>query len=575
VILSVLALIFLIKPIITVAIIVVLGTVIAIFDYVQRQHAIRRNYPLIGWFRYLSLSIRDKIHQYFIAGKRDERPYPEVVRAYIARSAKGINNNIGYGTDERYRDVGQIHLLPSMFPTSQRDLGDKLPAIVIGKKRRKPYTCPSPINISGMSWGSISEEAVRALSSAAKESDIHMLTGEGGLTPFHEDGVIRRIRLKQRIARLWSNAHYKLGRCEKPKPLVREKVGGGRIILQLGPAKFGFRKFILTKAERGYRKIWTNELDWDKIKEVAQSDQIVGIEIKLAQGAKPGAGGKLPKEKITREIAEWRGIEMGVNCISPAGWDEFSDIPSLFQFITKLQEVTGKPVGFKMVAGSPDFIRSVAKHMKETGTGPDFITVDGGEGGTGAAPLALADMMGLPILHAIPMVDNALREFGVRDDVVLIVSGQIATSGDVAVHIAMGADMVNIGRGFLIAEGCIMAMLCHTDKCPTGIATQNPRLRRGLDPEDKFVKAANYALMLKKELIMIMRSAGVKTPWELTRHHVTIVREPMKEETAIQLYPYIDNSDGKRNPTLVTVENDIQLVQISGGGINLSLKGKQ
>jgi glutamate synthase domain-containing protein 2 len=188
--------------------------------------------------------------------------------------------------------------------------------------------------------------------------------------------------------------------------------------------------------------------------------------------------------------------------------------------------------------------------MAETGEGPDMITVDGGEGGTGAAPVALADTMGLPILHALPAVDNILREYGVRDEVVLVASGQIAKGSDVALHLAMGADMVNIGRGFLLAEGCIMALRCHTNKCPVGITTQDPKLRRGFDPTDKYVKVANYAMVLQRELMMILKSCGVRTPWELTRKHVTIVREPMVEESMASLIPYADGSNGKRNPTL-------------------------
>ncbi|HEY9757256.1 MAG TPA: FMN-binding glutamate synthase family protein [Oculatellaceae cyanobacterium] len=526
--------------------------VVALIDYFQTTHAIRRNFPLIGWVRYISEAVGDEFRQYWFMNNREELPYPRWKRRYIYRSAKGVNNNLGFGTEQPYRDIGQIHILPGMFPVPDREMANVLPPIVIGPNRRKPYHCPWPINISGMSWGALSEEAVRALSSGGKLANIHMSTGEGGLTPFHLDGVVKRAPANVNLRWKVREQLHKLSRglIAKPQAPVLETIGGARIVQQLGAAKFGFRKFFMTPSERGFEKVWSNELDWEKLEKTAGNDQIVAFEVKLAQGAKPGQGGKLPKEKITPELAEWRGIEMGVDCYSPNAWDEFHDVPSLFAFIVKMQEVTGKPVGIKIVAGQAEFIRQIAEEMKKTGNGPDFITVDGGEGGTGAAPVALADMAGLPILHAIPLVDKALRDCGVRDKTVIVASGQIATGGDVAVHIAMGADMVNIGRGFLLAEGCIMALRCHTNKCPVGITTQDPRLRRGFDPQDKYVKVANYAMVLQKELIMILKSCGVRTPWELTRHHISVVRQPMVEEPLATLYPYTDGSNGKRNPVL-------------------------
>jgi glutamate synthase domain-containing protein 2 len=236
--------------------------------------------------------------------------------------------------------------------------------------------------------------------------------------------------------------------------------------------------------------------------------------------------------------------------------EQFSPSELLLVFITILQELTGKPVGIKIVVGQEKDLREIARLIKATGRGPDFITIDGGEGGTGAAPVALADTMGLPILHAIPKVDTILREAGVRDEVVLIGSGQIAKGSDVAIAIAMGVDMVNIGRGNLIAEGCIMARRCHTNTCPVGVATQDPRLRRGLDPEDKYVKVANYNLVLQRELLMICRSVGVNHPWEMTRHHLSVVTSPMVEKNMAEIHPYPDGSEGKRNPVLGALPPD-------------------
>lgn len=576
-------------------------------DYwLQSKHAIRRNFPLIGWCRYGFELIGDELRQYWFMSDTEERPYDRETRKYIYRSAKGINNNLGFGTVKRYRDPGEIHLLPAMYPNPETELrGNRLPPLIIGKNCRKPYACPWPINISGMSWGALSAEAVMALASGAKEANIHMMTGEGGLTPYHIDGVIRRIPWKKKLRYFCGLLSSKLtfGLVNRPAEPIAEKVGGGRIGVQLGPAKFGFRKIMSDPLDsasgREFRKRWTSDLDLEKIASLAEIDQIPLIEIKLAQGAKPGQGGKLPKEKITPQLAEWRGIPLDQDCYSPNSWEEFGDpvksrrvlmkmlleilearegrlaaIPQesrasldqmfkqlssrpdmtrgelLFIFLGIIKELTGKPVGIKIVVGQEKDLREVAKLKKELGGGPDFITVDGGEGGTGAAPVALADTMGMPILHAIPKVDTILREYGVRNEIVLMASGQIAKGSDVAIAIAMGADTVNIGRGNMIAEGCIMARRCHTNTCPVGIASQDPRLRRGLDPEDKYVKVANYNLVLQRELLMICRSVGVAHPWELTRHHLTVVTSPMVEECMADIHPYPDGSEGKRQPLL-------------------------
>ncbi|MBZ0185930.1 MAG: FMN-binding glutamate synthase family protein [Candidatus Obscuribacterales bacterium] len=533
-------------------------TVIGIDDYfLQRKHSILRNFPLLGWFRYGFELIGDELRQYWFMSDREERPYDRDTRRYIYRSAKGVNNNLGFGTSRPYRDVGEIHMLPTMFPTPDViELGNRLPPLVIGKRRRTPYQCAWPINISGMSWGALSAEAVMALASGAKLADIHILTGEGGLTPYHLDGVIKRpargVMIRHHLKQLAHVASFKL--VAKPELPEREIIGGGKIIVQLGPAKFGFRQCLTDTlsgtAERGLRKNWTNKLDWRKIALLSDNDQIVGIEVKLQQGGKPGQGGKLPKEKITEEISEWRGIPMDKDCYSPNAWEEFNNVTTMFEFVAKLQEATGKPVGIKIAVGQESFIEEIARMYQEAGDGPDFITIDGGEGGTGAGPVALADHMGLPILHAIPKVDNILRAHSVRDEVVLIASGQIAKGSDVAIAIALGADAVNIGRGNMIAEGCIMAKRCHTNTCPVGIATQDPRFRRGLDPEDKYVRVGNYNIVLQRELLMILKSIGVRTPWELTRHHLSVVTEPMVEKTMAEVHPYPDGSKGERNPIL-------------------------
>ncbi len=554
--------------------------------YLQRKHAIRRNFPVLGWCRYGFELIGDELRQYWFMSDTEERPYDRETRRFMYRAGKGVNYNLGFGSSRDQRAVGAVHLLNEMFPVSEKkDRGNRLPPLVIGKNRRKPYHCAWPINISGMSWGALSAEAVAALSSGAKLANVHMLTGEGGLTPYHLNGVTKRVTIDQVFHYYKALIGWNLGlrrgvRPVKPEPVV---VGGGRIVLQIGPAKFGFRKslkdclrivgvntgeFDMDDLRRVAEKFYLNGLDnemlldqarkdelvgldFDKVRKLAEDDQIVMFEIKLAQGAKPGQGGKLPKEKITPELADFRQIPMGKDCYSPNAWDEFCDVPSMFKFVKALQDLTGKPVGIKIVVGQDRHIEEIAELMSMTGEGPDFITIDGGEGGTGAAPVALADHMGEPILHSIPVVDNILRKHGVRNMTTLIASGQIAKGSDVAVAIAMGADMVNIARGNLIGGlGCIMAKRCHTNHCPVGIATQDPRLRRGLDPEDKYVRTANYNMVLQRDLLIILKAIGVRTPWELTRNHISVVTAPLVSTKVSEIYPYPDGSNGKREPLL-------------------------
>lgn len=557
-------------------------SVIAVDDFfLQRKHAVLRNYPLIGWFRYGAELIGDELRQYWFMSDTEETPYNRVQRRYIYRSAKGLNNNLGFGSDRKQRTVGEIHILNSMFPISEKKQdGNRIRPLVIGATRRKPYVCPWPIAVSGMSWGALSAESVMALSSGAKLANIHMLTGEGGLTPYHTLGVVkdvpRSVWCKYYRQLWWHYLTFK--RALKPAVPQGEVVGGGRIIVQLGPAKFGFRRMfmdLIAGTDGQFRKRYSDELDLEKLKKTFESDQIVAGEIKLAQGAKPGQGGKLPKEKITKELAEWRGIPQGEDCFSPNAWDEFDIADSemkdpqdnvermllqcmkLVKFLDMLQRETGKPWGIKIVLGQEDQLRCLAKVMKDTGMGPDFITVDGGEGGTGAAPVALADHVGLPLFHALPEVDNIFREQGIRDRVVIIGSGLITTGADVAIAIALGADMVNIGRGNLIAQGCIQAKKCHKNTCPVGITTQDPRLRRGFDPADKFMKNANYNMVLQRELLVIMKACGVRTPWELTRHHLKVVVSPMVEQYMDEILPYADGSGGRRNLVLGEMpEND-------------------
>ncbi|HWI19760.1 MAG TPA: FMN-binding glutamate synthase family protein, partial [Vicinamibacterales bacterium] len=297
------------------------------------------------------------------------------------------------------------------------------------------------------------------------------------------------------------------------------------ILYQIGPAKFGCR----TPDGR---------FDDDKAAAILALPQVKMVEIKLGQGAKPGKGGMLPKEKITPEISAIRGIPMDEDCHSPNRFEEFDDAASLLDFVERVRRITGKPVGLKMVVGTPSEIDELCREIRKRGDGPDFIVVDGIEGGSGAAPLALADYVGLPVADAIIAVDSALRREGLRSDVTLIASGKIATGGDVATHLALGADLVHIGRGFLFSIGCIQALRCHTNTCPAGVATQSRWLQAGLDPADKGVRVRNYALALEHDLQMITHACGLTHPSQLHRGHVVMNTSPGVRKSLVDLHPY-------------------------------------
>ncbi len=480
--------------------------IIAVRDLTQRQHAVTRNFPVIGHFRYFFEEMGQPLRQYFFAGDLEERPYNRVTRSWIYASAKGQNNMLGFGSQVDHNEPGRMHIVPSMYPTlKDAPAGDDdLPRPkVIGARRAQPYQPRRFANISGMSYGSLSPNAVRALSRGAKMAGCYMSTGEGSLSPYHVEG-------------------------------------GADILYQIGPAKFGCRTA-------------DGEFDDEKAAAIIALPQVKMVEIKLAQGAKPGKGGMLPKEKITKEIAEIRGIPMGVDCQSPNRFEEFDDAASLLDFVERVRRLTGKPVGLKMVVGTASEVDELCREIRKRGDGPDFIAVDGNEGGSGAAPLALADYVGLPVADALIAVDNALRREGLRNDVVLIAAGKIATGGDVATHLALGADLVHIGRGFLFSIGCIQALRCHTNTCPTGVTTQNQWLQSGLDPTDKGVRVHNYALALERDLQMITHACGLTHPGQLHRGHVVMNVSPGVRKSLDHLFPYPASQFSPARSTLRSV----------------------
>jgi glutamate synthase domain-containing protein 2 len=476
--------------------------IVAVYDLTQRKHAITRNFPVIGHFRYWFEELGQPLRQYLFAGDLDERPYNRVTRSWVYASAKGQNNLIGFGTQLDPQEPGRVFIVPSLYPTVGRAGGGEIDLPrprVIGAKRGQPYQPRRFANISGMSFGALSANAVRALSRGARLAGCYMSTGEGSLSEYHLEGD-----------------------CD--------------ILYQIGPAKFGCR------TEDG-------SFDDEKARRLIARPQVKMVEIKLGQGAKPGQGGLLPKQKITAEIAAIRGIPMGVDCQSPNGFTEFDDAASLLDFIRRVRRLTPKPVGLKMVVGSVEEIDDLCRAIRERGDGPDFIAIDGTEGGSGAAPLALADHVGLPLRAGLVAVDNALRREGLRDDVCVIASGRIATGADVATHIALGADLVHIGRGFLFSLGCVQALRCHTNTCPTGVATQNRWLQAGLDPADKGVRVYNYALALERDLQMITHACGLIHPAQLTRTHLVMNVSPGVRKSMAEIYPYPDEPRHQgRNP---------------------------
>jgi glutamate synthase domain-containing protein 2 len=471
---------------------------VAFYDvFIQRSHTLLHNFPIVARFRYYMEELGPPLRQYLVTSDTEERPYDRTTRSWVYQSAKGVNNVIGFGSQVDHNAPGRMHILPSMFPTLESEVKEEPRPRVIGKKRGQPYQPNAFTNISGMSFGALSANAVRALSRGANLAHIYMGTGEGSLSPYHLEG-----------------------HCD--------------ILYQIGPAKFGVR------TEDG-------KFDEKKAAQVMALPEVKMVEIKLAQGAKPGKGGVLPAAKITAEIAAIRNIPIGKDCHSPNRFEEFHDAKSLLDFLERVRKLTDKPVGFKMVVGQESEIDTLLSEIKARGDGPDFIVVDGKEGGSGAAPLALADYVGQPLLDGLVIMDNKLRAYGLRDEVTLIGSGRIATGGDAAIHIALGADMVHIARGYLFALGCIQALRCHANTCPTGVTTQNKWLQAGLDPEDKATRVMNYSKALQKDLNMIVRSVGLKHPSELHRGHVIVNISPGVRKTLLELYPYPEVKEKPKN----------------------------
>ncbi|MBQ0721616.1 MAG: FMN-binding glutamate synthase family protein [Gammaproteobacteria bacterium] len=458
-----------------------LGVLSIVYMYVvdsrQTKHAVRRNFPVVGRFRYFFEHLGEFFRQYFFAMDREEMPFNRAKRSWVYRAAKNVDGTVAFGSTKDINEPGAVLFVTDPFPTLAEDYAAAR-AITIGPHCHQPFTTASFFNVSAMSFGAISQPAVSALSRGAAQAGCWINTGEGGLSPQHLEG-------------------------------------GGDIVFQIGTAKYGVRN------EAG-------KLDDEKLLAVAAHPEVKMFEIKISQGAKPGKGGILPGIKVTEVIAMTRGIAIGEDSISPNGHADIRNVAQLLNMLAHVRELTGKPVGFKLVVGGTRFFDELCEAIKERGVeqfAPDFITLDSGDGGTGAAPQSLLDSAGLNIRETLPMVSDKLEEYGLRERIRLIAAGKLITPGDVAWALCAGADFVVSARGFMFALGCIQAMQCNKNTCPTGVTTHDKNLQQGLDPTDKANRVASYVANMEKEVGTIAHSCGVREPRQLNRRHARVVTE--------------------------------------------------
>jgi len=457
-------------------------------DSTQKTQAIRRNYPVIGRFRALFERLGEFFRQYFFAMDREELPFNRAQRNWVYRAAKDVDNTVAFGSTRNLTVPGQVIFVNCPFPTLGEDAVPSEP-ITIGPFARQPYTTAGLFHISGMSYGAISKPALEALASGAAEAGCWLNTGEGGLSPYHLES-------------------------------------GADLVFQIGTAKYGVRDA-------------AGNLSDERLQAVAAHAQVRMFEIKLSQGAKPGKGGILPAAKITPEIAEIRGIPVGVDSISPNRHPDVGNTGELLDLIERVRRVTGKPVGFKVVLGAYGWLDELLGmvHARGVASAPDFITVDSADGGTGAAPMPLMDDMGLPLRVSLPMLVDKLTEYGLRERIRVVASGKLITPADVAWALCIGADFITSARGFMFALGCIQALQCNKNTCPTGITTHQRKFQRGLHVPTKAVRVAAYVQNLSKEVGIIAHACGVRSPRELRRFHAHLVQADGRTIGLDQFYP--------------------------------------
>lgn len=441
-------------------------TLIGILDQVQRGHSVLRNYPVIGHLRWMFEDVRPELRQYFFSGDKEETPFNRDQRSIVYQRAKSVEDNLPFGSKLRFYESGYSWLNHSIAPV---EMNTEACRVEIGNAAcEKPYSA-SLLNISAMSFGALSSNAIMALNRGAKEGNFAHDTGEGGLSRYHRQG--------------------------------------GDLIYEIGTGYFGCRT-------------GDGKFDPEKFKTLARDGQVKMTELKLSQGAKPGHGGILPAAKLTREIAEARGVRMGEDVVSPKRHSAFSTPIEMVEFLQQMRELSGgKPVGFKLCVGHGWEFMAIVKAMLKTDIYPDFIVVDGAEGGTGAAPVEFADHMGTPMIEGLAFVRNTLTGADIRDKIRIGASGKIVSAFDMVNALALGADFCNSARGFMFALGCIQSLSCHTNRCPVGVTTQNPRRIRALVVEDKYKRVANLHANTIHAFTDVLTSAGLSSPDDLKSFH--------------------------------------------------------
>jgi glutamate synthase domain-containing protein 2 len=457
------------------------------WDLLQTRSTLRRNYPILAHFRFGLESIGPEMRQYFIESDTAEVPYSRQQRALIYQRAKAANDTRPFGTQQDVYGDEYEWINHSIMPT---DIPSADFRVRIGAETAQPYDA-SVFNISAMSFGSLSANAIRALNAGAKRGGFYHDTGEGSISPYHREH-------------------------------------GGDLVWEIGSGYFGCRN------EDG-------SFSESRFAENASDPQVKMIELKLSQGAKPGHGGVLPAAKVSPEIAATRGVMQGVDCVSPPRHSAFSTPVGLLQFVDRMRTLSGgKPTGFKLAIGHPWEWFAIAKAMQETGVLPDFIVVDGGEGGTGAAPAEFLDHVGVPMHEALMLVHNTLVGIGLRDRIRIGAAGRIASAFDIARTLSMGADWCNAARGFMFALGCIQAQSCHTSRCPTGIATQDPSRWRRLDVPDKATRVHRFHDNTLKALRELLAAAGLSHPSELGPEHILRRVSPTEVRSLGALYRFLE-----------------------------------
>lgn len=455
---------------------------VAIHDvFIQKKHTIKHNFPVVGHLRYMLEKIGPELRQYIVANNREELPFNRSQRSWVYASSKRQNNLGGFGTDQDIYKAGHVFINPTLFPYSpqnehpnKKDPSFVPCAKVIGlhNKRKRPYRPYSIANISGMSYGSLSATAVESLNKGALKVGCYQNTGEGALSQYHKFGA--------------------------------------DVIFHFGTGYFGVRD-------------QNGNFSMPKLVDLVQENPFVrAIDVKLSQGAKPGKGGILPGKKITPEIAKIRGLEAGKDAISPVTHSAFKNVPQMLDFFEEIADKTGLPVGFKAAVGKLDEWYILADEMEKRGIGPDFITIDGGEGGTGAAPPAFADSVSLPFIFAFSSVYKIFAERGLTDRIVFMASGKLGFPASALMAMAMGADVINVAREAMMSIGCIQAQVCHTNTCPAGVATQNKWLQSGIDPTLKSERLYNYIKTLRKEMLEITHACGYEHPSQMKMTDVDI-----------------------------------------------------